>query len=182
MRFWRKWHRTISILISLPFVIILVTGILLTSRGYVSWLEPKSVHAIGPITISFEQILAAAQSVPQAKINTWGDVSQIDIRPSTAKIRIRSKLNNWEIQIDPQSAKVLAAAERRVGFITALHEGAYFGPVVRYGVFAPAAVGVLFLLISGWFLILKPKFDARRLAAAKRSRQTPVPSTRKSDA
>ena len=176
MRFWRKWHRSISILITLPFAITLVTGIMLTARGYVSWLDPESAPTKGPISISFEQILAAAQSVPQAEIKTWADVSQIDVRPAAAKIRVRSKRNNWEIQIDPQSAKVLTAAERRVGFITALHEGAYFGPIIRYGVFAPAAVGVLFLLISGWFLILKPKFDSK-----KRQRQTSLPSTKKSE-
>ena len=134
------------------FTIMLLTGILLATRGFNPWLQPAYPESSVPLETSFAQVLATAQSVPEAKIKTWQDVSQIDIRPKTGLIRVRSKHGMYELQIDGQSGALVASGIRRVSWITSLHEGAYFGPWVRYGVFFVSALGVLFLMISGSIL------------------------------
>jgi uncharacterized iron-regulated membrane protein len=161
-RFFRKWHRWISALIALPFLITVLTGILLSSRGFNTWVQPDHPKPQGGLSISFEQILAAAKTVPEAEIESWKDVSQIDIRPAAGNIRLRAKNNQWELQIDGTTGAVTSKGIRRASFLTSLHEGAYFGPVVRYGIFFPSALGVFFLLVSGIIIFAQPFFIKRK--------------------
>ena len=89
-------------------------------------------------------------------MQSWSDVSQIDIRPKTGQIRLRSKYDHWEVQIDPGTAAVIGVGQRRVGWFTSLHQGALFGEGVRYGVFYSAAWALLLLLFSGLVIFFKP--------------------------
>lgn len=158
---FRKWHRWISILITFPFLVTLVTGVVLATRGFNSWVQPTHPPLQSALSISFPQVLEAARSVPEAGIRTWADVSQIDIRPGAGNIRVRSKATQWEVQVDGATGKVTGHGVRRFSWLVAMHEGAYFGPLVRYGIFFPSALGVCFLLVSGVILYLQP-FIKRR--------------------
>ncbi len=158
----RKWHRWISIVITLPFLITLITGITLATRGFNTWVQPNHPPIKSELKASFSDILESARSIPEAQIKTWADVSQIDIRPDAGNIRVRSKQTQWEIQIDGQTAKVVGHGIRRFSWLVAIHEGAYFGPIVRYGIFFPSALGVFFLLLSGIILYLKPYLKRRK--------------------
>jgi uncharacterized iron-regulated membrane protein len=161
-RSFRKWHRWISVIIALPFVITITTGIILATRGFNSWVQPEYAPIKSSLNVSFDQILAAAKSVPEAKIEEWKDVSQIDIRPATGNIRLRAKFTQWEIQIDGTTGLVTGTGIRRASLLVSLHEGAYFGPVVRYGIFLPSAVGVFFLLVSGIVIFVQPYLNKRK--------------------
>lgn len=155
-RVLRKWHRWISLIIALPFVITLLTGIILATRGFNSWVQPSYAPLTDRgVAISFEKILEAARSVPEARIQEWKDISQIDIRPEKANIRVRAKNTLWEIQINGITGEVTGKGERRFSLLIALHEGAYFGDLVRYGIFFPSSLGVLFLLLSGIYIALQ---------------------------
>jgi len=157
MKFWRKWHRWVSILIALPFLLTVSTGILLATRGFNPWMQPSYETSSAPeLKVSFEQMLAAARSVPEARVESWSDISQIDIRPKKGQIRLRARHDHWEIQVDSVSGAVLGAGKRRVSWFVALHEGAFFGPWVRYGIFFPSALGVLFLTLSGLLIFFQP--------------------------
>lgn len=157
MKTWRKWHRWVSILIALPFLVTVTTGILLSTRGFNTWMQPKyPTNHSKELRITFDQMLEAAKSVPEANVRTWDDVSQIDIRPKSGQIRLRSKHNHWEIQVDGASGAVVHSGQRRVSWIISLHEGAAFGSLVRYGLFFPSAIGVFFLLVSGVWLFFAP--------------------------
>lgn len=167
----RKWHRWISILVTVPFSITVVTGIILATRGFNTWVQPASVdlprisndQALG---ISFAEILQLTKQVAEAEINSWKDVAQIDIRPDKANIRVRSRVTNWEIQIDGVNKKIVHHGPRRFAWLVAMHEGAYFGKHVRYGVFFPSAIGMFLLLISGvylYFVYYKSRLKRKRL-------------------
>jgi len=160
----RKWHRGVSILIAIPVFITLVTGLLLSTRGFNTWVQPAYPPFQAELKVNFDQILKAAQSVPPAKIASWNDVTQIDIRPGKGNIRVRSK-NNWEVQINGSTGAVTQAGPRRVSWLMSLHEGASFGPLVRYGVFFPSAVALLFLLLSGVVLFFQPVIQRRKGAS-----------------
>jgi uncharacterized iron-regulated membrane protein len=156
-RFWRHAHRWISLAVAAPFLVTLVTGILLSTRGFNTWVQPSyPTLTPTPLTVSFPQLLEAARSVPAARVREWADISQIDVRPKTGQIRLRSVHDHWEIQVDGASGRVVQAEKRRVSWLTGLHEGASFGSFVRYGIFLPASVGVLFLLVSGLILFFQP--------------------------
>lgn len=165
LRLLRKWHRWVSIVIAIPFLITVVTGILLASRGFNPWVQSSYPPVASSLKISFDEILAAAKTVPEAQISDWKDVSQIDIRPSTGNIRVRSK-NMIEIQIEGGTGKVTGSSIRRVSWLVSLHEGAEFGPWIRYGIFFPSALCVFFLLLSGVAVFFQPLI-ARRKAQHK---------------
>jgi len=119
--------------IALPLVLIVGSGLLLASRGFVTWMQPVYPSPVAAeLLLTFPQMLAAVQSVPQARMQKWGDISQIDIRPKTGLIRLRSKYDHWEVQLDPATAAVLGVGQRRVAWYTSLHQGSLFGEGVRY--------------------------------------------------
>ncbi len=153
--FFRKWHRRISILIAIPFVLTLVTGILMSTRGFNSWVQPKYPEFKANLVLGFEDILRISKSVKEAQIDSYADISQIEVRPAQGNIRVRSKRNQWEIQINGETGVITSSAPRRLSLLTSLHEGAFFGDLVRYFVFLPSAIGVLWLWFSGVFLLVK---------------------------
>lgn len=154
-RFFRKWHRWISVLIAVPFTVTLITGLIMATRGFNTWVQPEYPSFKGELALSFPQVLQIVQNVPEANVKSWKDVSQIDVRPANANIRVRSKHNMWEVQINGETGEITSSAPRRQSFLVSLHEGTYFGPWVRYGIFFPSSIGVLFLMISGVYLIYK---------------------------
>lgn len=171
----RNFHRWVSIVIAAPLLVIISTGLLLATRSFNPWMQPTYQHGSNELKVTFEQILKAAKSVPKAHIRNWGDVSQIDIRPRTAFVRVRSKTGHWEIQIDGATGKVLGVAKRRVSWIMAIHQGATFGRVVRYGIFLPSACGLLFLWISGLILFYRHLRMRRRHMSRRSAKGKQVP-------
>ncbi|MBY0554632.1 PepSY domain-containing protein [bacterium] len=163
--FFRNWHRWVSIFVAVPFSVTVITGIIMATRGFNTWVQPSYPEFKSELKLSFDDILNISKSVPEAKIASWKDVSQIDIRPATGNIRVRSKVDMWELQIDGSTGEIKSSAKRRQSFLVSLHEGAYFGPIVRYGLFFPSAIGVFFLLISGIYLAVKhyqPRIKRKR--------------------
>lgn len=154
---FRKWHRWFSLVIAIPFSITLVTGIILSTRAFNVWVQPQSVllDKINDqkLTITLEEILEQAKTIPAAQIQEWKDVSQIDIRPDRGNIRIRSRQTDWEIQIDGLQKKVISDGPRKFSTLVAIHEGAYFGSFIRYGIFFTSALGVFLLTASGMVIL-----------------------------
>lgn len=147
-RFLRTWHRRISIFIALPFLITVVTGILLATRAFNPWVSAPVPEIKTELTLSYADVLRIAKDVPDAQITSWNEIAQINAAPKTGIIRVRTK-NHWELAINGSTGEVLSSTPRRVGWLVALHEGEFFGSYVRYGLFLPSAICVLFLLLSG---------------------------------
>ena len=160
--FNRRWHRRISIFIALPFFITLTTGILLITRSINPWLTPVESATHAELMLSFPQILEAVKNVPEANIHAWADIASIQAQPKTGVIRVRTK-DRWEIALDGASGAIVGSGPHKVGMLMAWHEGAYFGDIVRYGIFLPSALAVLFLLISG-VVIYAQTWRAKRRA------------------
>jgi uncharacterized iron-regulated membrane protein len=157
--FLRRWHRWVSVVVALPFLLTLGTGTVLLLRGQMDWIQPRAekstalVDANSP-SLSLETLFLRVRALPEAKIRTWNDVKAIDIRPATGVARFRTK-NGLEAQVDLYSGEVLRIAPRRSSFLIELHEGSFFGEGYRTGVLLPAALGLLFLLFSGLFLFFR---------------------------
>lgn len=155
----RSLHKWVGLATAAPFILVAATGVLLASRSFLPWIDPGTSRPFGrALRVSFDQVLIAATHDPRANIRSWDDVSQIDIRPDTGLIRVRSKTGHWEVQVDGSSGAVLSVGRRRVGWITSIHQGALFGPAIRYGIFLPTGVATLILAISGVVLWTRPKF------------------------
>lgn len=173
----RKIHRWGAILIALPFLIVLVTGLFLQLKKEFDWIQPPTRQ--GSISnetpeVGFAEILAAARAVPEAGIDGWKDVDRLDVRPDDGLVKVRSTAN-WELQIDLGSGKVLQSARRRSGVIESMHDGSWFHDLAKLWFFLPSALVVSVLWVTGIYLYFVPWFAKRRnrelLARRRRERR-----------
>ncbi len=157
---WKKLARKIhywgAIIIALPVIVVIGSGIVLLLKKDIDWIQPPTASGQGKIpTLSMAEILDAASMAPGSTINTWGDIARIDIRPAKGVIKIRAA-DNWEIQLDHQSAEVLNMAYRRSDIIESIHDGTFFHDKVKLGIFLPAAMILLILWLTGLYLFFLP--------------------------
>ena len=166
LRIWmRKSHRWGAILIALPFLLVIATGILLQLKKQWSWVQPPTQRGQGTTPeISFAQILDAVRLVPVAAVKDWGDIERLDVQPRRGIVKVQAK-NHWEVQLDLKTCQVLQIAERRSDWIESLHDGSWFHDGVKLYVFLPVAVVVLGLWLTGIYLFFLPwavKWQKRR--------------------
>ena len=152
----RVLHRWGSIIIALPVLLVIVTGILLLLKKEVSWIQPSTVNGSSKeLALSFDQILEAAKSVPEAEINGWEDVDRLDVRPGKGMLKLQA-VNRYEIQIDAKTGEVLQSAYRRSDLIESLHDGSFFHDRAKLWIFLPSAVILLGLWVTGIYLFILP--------------------------
>jgi uncharacterized iron-regulated membrane protein len=158
----RKVHYWAAVCVALPAVVILSTGILLQLKKNVPWVQPVEHRGEAEVpTVSFEQILASCRSVAQAEIQDWGDVHRIDLRPSRGMMKVTAK-NNWEIQLDSGTGKVLQVAFRRSDIIESMHDGSWFHEAAKLWLFLPAGITLLAMWVTGIYLFWLPIGVRRR--------------------
>ncbi len=169
-RVWnRRLHRWASALVALPFLIVICTGVLLQLKKQLDWVQPPEQRGTGTVpAVSFDRVLAAARSVPQAGVRSWDDVDRLDVRPGKGMLKVQA-LSRWEIQVDAATGEVLHVAYRRSDLLEQLHDGSWFHPAAKLGVFLPVGLLVLGLWLTGVYLFLLPH-RARRAARANRER------------
>lgn len=146
---WRKYHRIVSLIIVLPFSLVLLTGILLQLRQQVEAIQPKAVpmeKVEGKPLLSLDDMLSASGETP-------ANVDQIIWRPAKFHLALRLK-DGREIQMHPQTGVILKDAKRYTNILIELHQGSFFTQWAQYGIFLPTGLGVLFLTISG--LVIYP--------------------------
>jgi len=154
--FMRKSHRWGAILIALPFLLVIVTGILLQLKKEWSWVQPPTAKGTGKAPkISFDAILEAAKSVPEAEIRSWEDIERLDVRPDRGLVKIQSR-NRWEIQVDTGTGQLVQKEYRRSDLIESLHDGSFFADSVKLYVFLPVAGIVFGLWCTGIYLFVLP--------------------------
>jgi len=154
----RKVHYWGSIIITLPLLLVISTGILLLLKKDAGWIQPDTVTGTAKKEIpqlNFQELLNSAKSVKEAQIINWEDIKRIDIQPGKGMAKVVSA-NNYEVQIDTQTGKVLQVAFRRSDIIEALHDGTYFHESVKYLVSLPSGLILFILLISGVVLFVQP--------------------------
>ncbi len=157
----RKVHRWASLAVAVPLLIMISTGILLHLKKDINWLQPATHKgSAGPPSLSFEGVLAAARRAPGSGIRTWEDVDRVDVRPGKGLIKVRGK-NRMEVQLDAGTGEVLQVAYRRSDIIEHLHDGSWFHPWIKRGVFLPVGLLLLALWMTGFYLILLP-YQTRR--------------------
>ncbi len=162
----RKLHRWGALLIAIPLLFTIASGVALQLGDRVDWIEPSArAGTPGAPTIAFSRVLDAVRAVPQAGVERWEDIEHLEVRPADGAVNIRTA-NHTEIQLDARSGDVLAVARSRAGLIKSIHNGSFFGEIAETWVFLPATLLFVGLWISGIYLGLLPYFNRR--AGARR--------------
>jgi prepilin-type N-terminal cleavage/methylation domain-containing protein len=121
--------------------------------------------------VPLSRVLEACTLVPEAGVRTWDDITRVDIRPAKGLVKVTTK-SHWELQIDAQTAQLLQSAFRRSDIIEAIHDGSWFHPAAKLGIFFPAGIVLLILWVTGIYLFMSPF-----LTRWRRSRGEPVGAT-----
>ncbi|MBU3021244.1 PepSY domain-containing protein [Aestuariibacter sp. A3R04] len=172
LRQWsRKIHLWFALLIIVPSLVVIGTGILLQVKKQSDWIQPPTLTGMSQVPrLAFSEILEVAQGIPQLEVQTWADIDRLDIRPGKGIVKIQAK-NHWEVQIDAANKTVLHVAFRRSDIIESLHDGSWFADAAKLWVFLPAGIILFFIWCTGGILLyttLKSKLkkstarDARR--------------------
>ena len=170
LNWWtRKLHRWGAVLFAVPMIIVIVSGLLLQVKKQFAWIQPPTQRGAsdGIPSQDWQQLLAKAQSVPEAKVAGWSDISRIDVQPSKGIAKLQTS-GDWEIQVDLQSGEVLSSAQRRSDWIESLHDGSYFSDAAKLWVFLPNGLVLLVLWLTGIWLWLIPTL-AKRKSQRKRA-------------
>lgn len=153
---FRKSHRWGAVLVAAPFLVVVVTGILLQVKKQVTWVQPATQKGIGKEpSLSFEAILAAVKLIPVAEVTSWADIDRIDVQPSKGIAKVTTK-KRWEVQVDLKSGDVLQTAYRRSDLIESLHDGSWFHDNAKLFIFLPSGIIVLGLWFTGMYLFVLP--------------------------
>ncbi len=151
----RKLHYWISPIIFIPVVIIFSTGVLLQFKKQSNWIQPNVVITSKSKPVMLNAYLESAKTVSEAKIYSWNDIDRIDIRPNKGIAKIRSK-NNWEIQLDIESAEIYSVSFRRSDIIESVHDGSFFSDYVKFGLFFPSGILLIVLSFTGIYMFIVP--------------------------
>ena len=158
----RVLHRWGSIIALLPITIIIFSGIVLQLKKVSPYVQPPTQSGAGTEpAIGFDRILEVVKTVPEAEIESWEDVDQLDVRPGEGVVKVRCK-NRYEVQIDTETAQILHVAFRRSDLIESIHDGSYFNEHFKLWVFLPAGIVLAALLITGVHLFLLPHLARRK--------------------
>jgi uncharacterized iron-regulated membrane protein len=164
----RKVHRWGAVVIALPILVVICTGLLLQLKKESAWIQPPTARGGGgDPSISFDAILAAAASAPEAGITSWEDVDRLDVRVGKGIVKVRAK-NRWEVQVDTATGEVLSVAFRRSDLFESIHDGSWFHDKAKLWIFLPAGVILLGLWCTGLYLWILPIW-AKRQGRARRA-------------
>lgn len=171
MKRWsRKLHRWGAILIAIPTLLVISTGLMLQLKKQVAWVQPPTQRGVGTdLQLDWQQILAATASNPQSEVQSWDDINRLDVRPSRGIIKVRCE-NGWELQLDAADGSVLSSAYRRSDLIESLHDGSFFSDTAKLYVFFANGLILLGLWLTGmylWYLPIQSRRHKRKRLAAK---------------
>ena len=136
-RLLRRIHYWGTLLIALPLLVVISTGVLLQIKKQWGWVQPVEQKGAAKLSeikldadksqagkpaLDFATMLQRLQECQSAKIESWDDVQRIDIRPSkgVAKFSVRG---GWEVQLDLSDGQILQEAIRRSDWIESMHDG-----------------------------------------------------------
>ncbi len=154
--FFRKSHRWGAIVVAVPFLVVILSGILLQLKKEFTWIQPATEKGAKKVpALSFEQILAAAQSRPEAGVQSWDDIERLDVRPRDGVVKVQCK-SSWEVQVDLKSGEAVQSAYRRSDLIESIHDGSWFHDTAKLYIFLPTAIIVLGLWFTGIYLFVLP--------------------------
>lgn len=151
-------HLWLGILTAGVVVLISLTGILLNHKRPLG-LMPDVPHEP---TGSFENALSLAELAGRAEAAVAPDVAaagidRMDVRPGDGLVKVRfNDRAVMEVTLDLNSGAVLYVGERNDVFLEKLHSGEIFGDGWIL-LSDAAAVGLILLLISGYWIWLYPR-------------------------
>lgn len=169
LRLFRKIHRTMGIFLFVFFFIIALSGVLLGWKKDSSGLIlPKTQIGSSTELKNWQPLNKLNDIADKTLLHTLGKditltLNRIDIRKEKGIAKFIYKHNNYGIQIDGATGKVLSIGKRHSDVIENLHDGSmvddFLGTKGYFKLFYTSVMGIALLLftITGFWLWYGPK-------------------------
>ncbi len=167
-KFCWELHKWIGIALSVVFINVSVTGLLLLEKKHYDWIQPPTQRGQEGKPADFVTIQAALDTVLDCNHPDFADlntVDRIDVRPGKRVYKVLSKTNHAEIQIDAMTGKVLSMSKRKSDMLEQLHDGSFFGDWMHDMAMPTVAIANIALTLTGLYLWLGPKFRKKKSIA-----------------
>ncbi len=165
----RKLHYWGAAIIALPLLLLIGSGLLLQMKKHWAWVQPVEHRGStkAPV-IELSDILRAIREHkhPNVAVQTWDDIKRLDVRPDRGVAKATLQ-NDYEVQVDTGTGRVMQVAYRRSDWIETLHDGTFIGDWFKLGIVLPSALVLLFLWGSGIWMWLYPFIGRRRVRRHK---------------
>lgn len=170
-RIVRKTHLWVAVIVALPLLLRLVTGITLQVRKPVDFIQPTTEVGVSKYdpAVTHAQILAAVKEVPEMRVRSWDDIKAIDYRPKKNIIKVRNH-TEFESQIDAKTGVIVKSGRRWNDTIARWHDGSEWG--MRLWLFFPLALLIVYLWISGLYLAIVE--TVRKIPTGRRQSDPPL--------
>jgi hypothetical protein len=162
VRAWAWWmfhsHLWLGILTTAAVLLVSVTGVLLNHKRPLGLMPdvPNEPSGAFEASLPLAELARRAEAAVAPAVAASG-VDRMDVRPGKGLVKVRfDDPAVHEVTLDLASGRVLHVGERNDVFLEKLHSGEIFGDGwVLLSDFA--AVGLVVLLLSGYWLWLYPR-------------------------
>ncbi|MED3690940.1 PepSY-associated TM helix domain-containing protein [Peribacillus butanolivorans] len=169
----RKVHKWSGLILSVFFMFIAVTGLLLVYMiplGVADELRTGK-DASPSQSIPMDKVVSIATSQGLPSVTSVEDIFRIEYRPSANVYQVRFN-NSQGVQIDASTGKVLSTNPDYSTFLITLHDGSFFGNWYRYSILTMTGLSLILLSFSGYYMFGFPLY--KRQMAKKKARDLEV--------
>ncbi len=161
LRKTRPWHRYFGVLIALFAILSSITGILLSWKKNVQWLQPHDKHAIpiqpDSLWLPIHDLKKVAESALHEKQVSDVFLDRMDIRPKKGLAKLLFQPGDWEVQVEGYTGTILSVSQRNADWIEKLHDGSIISDEFKLISMTILGIGLIFLSVSGFWLWFGPK-------------------------
>ena len=156
-KFFWKAHKWVGIVLSIVFINLAVTGILLLVKKKFEWIQPPTRQgAEGALEdfITVEQLFDIVLSQQHPDFQSLDDIDRVDFRLDKRVHKVLSRRHHSEIQIDAVTGAVLDQDQRVSDLLEDLHDGSFWGAWAHTYLMPLTGLGLLFMSATGLYLWL----------------------------
>lgn len=170
----RALHRWAGLLASLFLLVISSTGFLLATKGSLGWVRPPTQQ--GTPVEGIEELVSLAIAAEAAfalglpGLQTVDDIDRMDYRPGDNILKVVSKRNYHEVQVDMATGKVVQVAKRVDQLAEDIHDLSYFADSLHAYVLPVVALFLFFLGATGIVIFFVPIARRHRYRRQSRAR------------
>lgn len=164
-KFFWKTHKWAGILLSLVFLNVSITGILLLEKKNFDWIQPPTMRGQDGSVADFidtQKLFEIVFRQGNANFRSIEDIDRVDFRPGKSVFKVRSEHDYAEIQVDAVTGDILSVASRPSDLLEAVHDGSFYAAWVHAALMPVAGGGLIFVSLSGLYLWLAPLMRKRR--------------------
>ena len=158
-RFMFHSHLWLGVLFTAILLVVSITGVLLNHKRGLG-LMPDVEHApTGPFTASLPLAELASRALGAVE-RTGGieSIDRMDVRPADGYVKVRlADAASTEVTVDLVSGEILHVGGRGDVFLEKVHSGEALGSRTWVVLSTIAAIALIVLLVSGYWLWLAPK-------------------------